>query len=86
MEKIMFTPEGQDAVMFYVVEQTMIGGKQYILVTDEEEGDGEALILKDVSSPTDSDGIYEIVDDETELKAVASVFENILEDIELSSD
>ena len=44
MEKITFTPDGADgeAVDFYVLEQTRIGGINYILVTEEEEGDGEA--------------------------------------------
>lgn len=48
MEKITFKPDGEDAVVdFYVLEQTTIGGVNYILVTDaEEEEDGEAYILK----------------------------------------
>ena len=53
-------------------------------MTEEEEGDGEALILKDVSAAEDTEAIYEIVEDDTELDAVAAVFANILEDIELS--
>ena len=47
MEKITFVPEGGEAVAFYVLEQTSIGGVNYILVTDAaEEEDGEAYILK----------------------------------------
>ena len=36
MEKITFYPDGeaQGAVDFYVLEETMIGGVTYILVTD----------------------------------------------------
>ena len=34
MEKITFVPDGGDAVDFYVLEQTVIGGVNYILVTD----------------------------------------------------
>ena len=48
---------------------------------DEEEG--EALILKDVSSPEDQEAVYETVDDEQELDAVASVFADMLEDVDL---
>lgn len=47
MEKITFRPDGEEPVDFFVLEQTRIGGINYILVTDCEEGDGEALILKD---------------------------------------
>ncbi len=84
MEKIIFESEGEAPVEFYVLEQTKLGGISYILVTEEEEGDGEALILKDVSGEEDAEALYEIVEDETELDAVAAVFENILEDIELA--
>ena len=81
-EKITFTPEGEEPVEFYVLEQTRIGGIDYILVTDEEEGDGEALILKDMSRDGEPEGLYTIVSDDQELEAVAGVFENMLEDVE----
>ncbi len=85
-EKITFRPEGDDPVDFYVLEQTRIAGVDYILVTDAEEGDGEALILKDTSRDGEEDGMYTIVSDEQELVAVAGVFENMLEDIEFECE
>lgn len=84
MEKIVFRPEGEEPVEFYVLEQTRIGGYNYILVTDVEEGDGEALILKDLSADGDSEGLFAIVSEDTELAAVAEVFESMLEDVELT--
>lgn len=84
MEKIIFTPEGEEAVEFYVLDQTRLGGIDYILVTDSEQGDAEALILRDMSAPEEEEAVYEIVTDDEELNAVAAVFENMLEDIELS--
>lgn len=83
MEKIVFTPEGEDPVRFYVLEQTRLGGVDYILVTDAADGDGEAFILRDMSAPEDTEAVYEIVSDDEELNAVSAVFENMLEDIEL---
>lgn len=83
MEKIVFSPDGEEQVAFYVLEQTRLGGINYILVTDALEGDGDAFILKDLSEETSEEAIYEIVDDEEELQAVATVFENLLEDIDL---
>ena len=83
MEKITFTPEGQDSPV-YVLEQTKLAGVTYILVTDEEEGDGEALILKDLSTEKEAEALYEIVSDDDELQAVAAVFGNLLDDIELN--
>lgn len=84
MEKIAFALEENETVEFYVLEQTKLGGVRYILVTEEEEGDSEALILKEISNEKDAESVYEIVEDDTELSAVAAVFENLLEDVELS--
>lgn len=86
MEKIEFCPDGGEKVEFYVLEQTRLGGCDYILVTDSmdsEEEEGEALILKDISAPEDKEAIYEIVGDERELDAVAEIFSDMLEDIDL---
>lgn len=85
MEKVEFTLDTGETVSFYVLEQTMLGGIQYILVTDVEEGDGEALILKELhSEDVQEESTFEVVEDDEELSAVAAVFENLLEDVELS--
>ncbi|MGN0376801.1 MAG: DUF1292 domain-containing protein [Suilimivivens sp.] len=83
MEKIAFALEGAQTAWFYVLEQTTIGGRNYILVAEEEDGDSEALILKEISEGKDAESIYEIVEDDAELSAVAAVFENLLDDIEI---
>ncbi len=84
MEKIVFQTETEESVEFYVLEQTRIGGIDYILVTDTTEDDAEALILRDMSQSGEEQALYEIVTDDEELNAVAAVFENMLDDIELS--
>ncbi len=81
LEKITFCPDGEEPVEFFVLEQTRISGVNYILVTDFEEGDGEALILKDMSKDDEPDSVYAIVGDDNELSAVAGVFEDLLEDV-----
>ena len=85
MEKITFTPDGEEKqVDFYVLEQTTIGGVNYILVTDAgEEEDGEAYILKAFSDTDEHEQVYCMVEDDEELAAVAGVFENMLDDIDL---
>ena len=80
LEKITFRPEGEEPVEFYVLEQTRIGGHNYILVTDVEEGDGDALILKDMSQDGEEESIYDVVSDDEELEAVSGVFADMLED------
>jgi len=86
MEKIKFTVSENEKVEFFVLEQTRIGQVDYILVTDMEEGDGDALILKDVSGAEDQESVYEIVSDDDELDAVAAVFEKMLDDVSLVSE
>ena len=81
LEKITFCPDGDEPVEFFVLEQTRISGVNYILVTDFEDGDGEALILKDMSADDEPESVYQIVSDDNELQAVAGVFEDLLEDV-----
>ena len=50
----MITDSGE-SVDFYVLEETRIHEKDYLLVTDApEDEDGECYILKDVSGENDS--------------------------------
>lgn len=85
LEKIVFHEENGEDIELYVIEQTRIGGVNYILVTEEEEGDGDAYILKDLSQDGDEEGIYEFIEDDKELDAVASVFESMLDDVDFES-
>lgn len=84
LEKVEFLLDTQEKAEFYVLEQTKLAGSTYILVTDVPEGDGEALILKEVGDPKEQESVYEVVEDDTELSAVAAVFESLLEDVEFT--
>ena len=85
MEKISFQlPDSQETVDFFVLEQTRINGADYILVTDAEDGDGEALILKDLSEDGEQEAVYEIVEDDDELEALSVIFGEMLEDVDLT--
>ena len=83
MEKITFTPDTEEeAIQLFVLEKTTLGGVDYLLVADQEDGDAQALILKDVTKEEGNDSTYEVVSDDKELDAVAAVFEHLLDDIE----
>ena len=50
-KKIEFCPVGEEeAVGFFVVEETRINGVSYLLVTETEDDEAEAYILKDLSA------------------------------------
>ena len=74
--------DGQDVELF-VVEQTRISGINYLLATQEAEGDGDAYILKDVSRDGETEAVYEFVEDDRELAAISEVFSQMLDDIAL---
>lgn len=83
IEKIEFTfSDSEESVEFFVVEQTMLNGISYLLVTDSQEEEAEAFILKNVGTD-DEESIYEMVEDENEIDAVGSVFAELLEDIDI---
>lgn len=86
LEKIMFLTEDEEEVEFFVLEQTRIGGYNYLLVTDTDEEEGDALILKDLSKDTEEESRYELVTDERELDAVVTVFEKMLDDVDFVQD
>ena len=79
---ILINDEGNEEV-FYIEEQTRVYGKNYILVSTAQEGDAEALILKDISEDSNEEAAYVPVDDESELAAVMKIFEEMLDDIDI---
>ena len=83
MEKLTFQGKDGEQAEFYVLEQTRVNGVNYLLVADSEEDDGEFLILKDMASEEEQESLYEIVEDEQELSAVLTVFEQLLDDVEI---
>ena len=82
-ETITFTASDGTSVEYYILEQTRISGTNYILVTDSQEDDAQAYILKDLSKDEETESLYEEVTDETELSAVADIFTDLLDDIDL---
>lgn len=84
MEKIEFTfSDDSEAVEFFVVEQTTLNGFQYLLVTESDDEEADAYIMKCIQSEDEQEAVYEMVDDENELDAVGSVFAELLDDIDL---
>lgn len=82
-KKIEFTPVGQEeTVGFFVVEETRIAGVSYLLVTETEDDEADAYILKDLSKDGEAEASYVFVEDEAELEAVSKVFAELLEDVD----
>ena len=85
--KITFTTEDNEEIEFFVLEQTMINGVDYILVadSDNEEEEANALILKEKTSAND-ETIYDVVEEEQELLSISKIFEELLENIDIEME
>lgn len=84
MEKITFIdPDTQENLEVYVLEETKINNISFLLVTEDETGDSEAFILKDLSNEDEEEAVYQIVEDDKELEAIAKVFSELLEDVDI---
>ena len=83
-KKITLVDEDQ-TIEFYVVEETKLNGRNYLLVTDAEddEEDGDCYILKDVSAEDEAEALYEFVEDDEELEGLMKIFEELLEDVDI---
>ena len=71
-----------EEIELMVIEQTMINNVNYLLVTDSEEDEADAYILKETGAETE-EAYYEFVEDSTELEVISKVFEQMLDDIDL---
>lgn len=76
--------EDGESLNFYVLEQTKLYGYNYLLVTEDVTSDeAEVYLLKDMSTDTSKEAVYEFVEDEKELNALAEVFGELLEDMDI---
>ncbi len=84
MEKVKFTAPGtQEITEFFVLEETKVNGTRYLFVTEEEEEDCDAYILKEVAAEEDGESVYEMVEDETELASIGKIFAELIEDTDI---
>lgn len=89
--KIMLTAEDGSEEAFFVVEKAEIAGREYLLVTSQEqngddtEGVETALILRVNEQNAEKDMlVYDVVDDEKELLILSKYFEELVDDLDLS--
>ncbi|MBQ9420233.1 MAG: DUF1292 domain-containing protein [Lachnospiraceae bacterium] len=76
---IIMTMDDGTEVEFTVLESTVFGGNNYILVTDApDDEDGLCFVMKEVSDPDAEEAVYEDPTDE-EADAVMAIFQQMLE-------
>jgi hypothetical protein len=80
---IVITDDNDEEIELHILEETRIGGMNYILVTDAaDDEDGDCYILKDVSEKDEDEAVYEFVENEDELDYMFKIFTELMEDSE----
>ena len=79
-----FTTDNGEEIPFFVVEETKIAGENYLLVTDSEDDEADAYILREVSENTE-ESFYEMLEDDDKINAISKVFAELLDDVELEN-
>lgn len=86
-ETVIFTDEQTgEEIEFYVVEEVRINNINYLLVTDSEDDEATAYILKEVSASDDGEAFLEMVSDDDELDYIGKVFEQVLDDVDITKE
>ena len=76
MQSINFITDEGEEIPFYIIEQTTLAGKDFLLVTDSDtqENEAQVYIMQEISDQDDQT-IYEFEEDEAQLEALSKVFE-----------
>lgn len=82
MDKIKFITEDGQETVFFVEEQTRVNGCNYLLVSDSDQDEANAYILKETSADADTDATYIMVEDEVEFEAVSGVFAQMMDEVD----
>ena len=75
---IEFETEDGEAVAFMVHAQTMLAGKNYLLVSDSDEDEADAYIMEEIVDEDDQK-VYEMVEDEAKLEYSNLILEKQIE-------
>lgn len=84
MHSINFITDEGEEIPFYIIEQTTLAGKDFLLVTDSDtdEDEAEVYIMQEISDQDDQT-VYEFVEDEAQLEALSKVFAELLDDVDI---
>lgn len=80
---IVFEAEDGTQAEFGVVEQTTLGGVNYLFVVDKADDESFLILRENSEADTEEMAAYDIVEDEKELEAVIKIFDELLEDVNL---
>lgn len=80
-DSICFQTDDGKEVRFFILEETMLAGENYLLVSDGTGDEETAYIMREITEENE-EKIYEIVEDEKKLEALSKVFAELLDQVE----
>lgn len=81
---IPFITEDGEEIQFFIMEQTMIGGINYLLVTEDlEDEEADVMMMKENPNSDGEFATFEFVEDDDELAAISKVFSELMEDVDI---
>lgn len=83
LESIKVYNEDGEEIELYVIEQTQIAGNTYLLAVEDEDSEESDMWIFKQSGTKEDELFYDIIEDDTELQAVAKVFEAMLDDCDI---
>lgn len=86
IKTVPFTTEDGQVVDMHVLEETTLQGIHYILVTEDLDDESEeafvTIMKEETNDQEDEYTVYDVVENEEELQAVAKVFAELMEDVD----
>jgi len=84
-DEIVLTDEEGQELILKVIEQTRLGGKDYLLAADGDPDaeETECWIFRDESDPQNPMSLLVEIEDEDELDAVIGIFQNLVDGIDI---
>ena len=81
MEKILLEGD-KDSIECYILDSTRLAGRDFILVSEVESGDGDCFILELIRAEGEENA-YAPVEDEPLLDQLANIFGEQLENVDI---
>ncbi len=80
LEKITFLDDENQEAELYVLEETRVGGINYILVSETDDEDGVCYIFRETEVSEADEVSYEPVEDDRELEYIGKIFQELMDE------
>lgn len=84
LEKITFLDDEDQEAELYVLEETKVGGVNYLLVSESDDEEAVCYIFKEIRVSETDEVSYEPVEDDRELEYIGGIFQELIDEEDAS--